>query len=142
MTVVVGRAIDISQIDLQDYNGRITFIPSGPGIRIAENSVMATRPVTAELDTDGRFSINLSATSATTPDVFYKMRLDWFQKDPLGLLVHAGVDILPWEIRVPASSIEVNITTLILENIPAQVYPCQPARNWISSRFTSSGCSS
>mgnify|MGYP001446329489 CR=1 FL=1 len=88
----------------------LRFVPSSAGV--SSSAVLPLREERVEPSADGSFSVNLAATTAITPDVWFTVRFEWFSVHPVtGERELTGWSELPQELRVPSAG--GNITDLL-----------------------------
>lgn len=75
MAIMTGSLRDFAYRRLNYNTPRITFTPSGPGVRA--DTLFATMPVRVTPDEEGAFSVNLEPTAGVTPQVWYSITLEW-----------------------------------------------------------------
>lgn len=74
MVSVFGRLTDFAEVPLGAQRVTLRFIPNRGAI---SPHLMATRPVTAEIDPDGSFAVNLTPSDQTSPFVDYEIVAEW-----------------------------------------------------------------
>jgi hypothetical protein len=78
MAVKSGFLSQFGLSTMMIYYPTLEFVPSGPGI--AGEYVLASRPVRAELASDGSFTVTLIPSDQVTPETWYTMRITWMDE--------------------------------------------------------------
>lgn len=76
------------------YQPTLQFVPSGPGV--AGAYILASRPVEANLQSDGSFTVDLIPNEQVKPATYYTMRLTWLDEASN----FTSVDLPQWKFTV------------------------------------------
>ncbi|MCD2170351.1 hypothetical protein LPW41_11650 [Microbacterium sp. JC 701] len=79
----------------------VAFEPSGPGFTAL--SSFPQRTVYAEPEADGFVRVNLAPTLGLSPEVYYRVRFEWFYRHPVeDRWIKRGWSDVATELRVPS----------------------------------------
>jgi hypothetical protein len=96
MATVTGILTDFNLQSLDSYSARIIFTASEPAT--LPGRLLSTKEIVVIPGADGSFSVDLRPTDAITPQVFYRVRIEWLDSD--GGFV--GTDYIGWRLFVPS----------------------------------------
>jgi len=103
MATVTGTLTDFGLAALTAFQPTLIFTADSPAV--TTGGVLSARPIRVTPASDGSFTVDLVASSFTTPEVTYTLRIEWL--DSAGGYI--GLDILKGLVVPPGSS---NIDTL------------------------------
>lgn len=96
MARVYGTLTDFGLQALIGRAPKVTFVPSGPGVRARQ--LFSSTPVEATVLADGSWSVELTPTDGVVPETWYSIRIEHL--NPGGEYTH--FDVLDWRVYVPA----------------------------------------
>lgn len=94
MATVYGTLSDFGLQSLAPYNPVVKFLPSGPGVR--GQHLFSSTPITANVASNGSFSVLLEPTVGVMPDVWYNVSIEHLNAG--GEYTH--FDLLGYKLRV------------------------------------------